>query len=820
MDQITLIITYNDLSTGNVEKFKIITEKDKLINKSEYFNAMFQNFKESHDRNIEVTLPDNIRCTKEHLEILFDIGVDKNYKKYKPTYKSDIKITYDSNLSNKEIKHTLKTNYGLGVPISEYYIMVSLAGYFNFNNILEFIKSHLNKYSKLLNDICHNTIQVKPNLTKKSCNCYQDDCEACNIDPGDSEEECEEEEVPICISCRKSSCICNKNNAITEDTSSYISENITMNIPFNRYGTTRTYINNKINKYWRKYMTSEFLDNINYVYFVFKTFELEIVFDQVVNTISDMMRKLDIKEHTFSNKLANLIPFDELYNLKKTLNGKIKIHFEDIRLYDSYNIMNYEESDEFKLFKINGFNHIKNNITGTHAIKPKEEFEKLWKLETGNIFDGFNWDNIVLSGGFLYGLVSTSQTGIINSTDIDLFIYDAPPDDGLDDEFDDDIDDTDKDNIDKNTYNDIIKKSLNHFSKFNPFYVKRGGVVTIIIPGFKYDIQLIPSTKSTPYDIINDFDFNYIKMFYDGSDIYIDFDAFIGLKYNLAIYNDKNELKSDRLYKAIVKGFDIVYDDKIKHNCIDNKIIDFKALQREINKTHNFNKSRTIRKLIPHLNNSEIINLIKYYYKTNIVTDNLDDLDKKDIDKESPIDEDYEKFKVIQKIDPKNIVDIKEGYKFHDYQFYNLISKDGHQFDHITLKLDWYPFKFYEDSEMSDHYAIELKLNKSDSGKIISLDRKFEDLLTDKKLITYASEFGDDQIPIIIRIPQSQKNIYDHITKYKTWFTTSCLIKPVIGVKFMAKQYCKKGSRKKYVNSHQLHYRLKSFDFKNVIATI
>ncbi len=65
---------------------------------------------------------------------------------------------------------------------------------------------------------------------------------------------------------------------------------------------------------------------------------------------------------------------------------------------------------------------------GKKSIVTFDEFLTLFHKKTNNLFMDFNWDSVVLSGGFLFGLLDNLSTNsLLPGLDIDLFVYGTGP---------------------------------------------------------------------------------------------------------------------------------------------------------------------------------------------------------------------------------------------------------------------------------------------------------------------------------------------------------------------------------------------------------
>ena len=119
-------------------------------------------------------------------------------------------------------------------------------------------------------------------------------------------------------------------------------------------------------------------------------------------------------------------------------------------------------------------------------------FQSLVNGNTNNLLKTMDWSNVVIAGGFIYGLLSPSS--MLAESDIDLFIYG----------------DTEQIREQKCQY------LMNHFKDAKPYYIINKSVITIIIPTINRDIQIIVTDKKSSSDITNNFDLNYTRCFYNG----------------------------------------------------------------------------------------------------------------------------------------------------------------------------------------------------------------------------------------------------------------------------------------------------------------
>ena len=308
-----------------------------------------------------------------------------------------------------------------------------------------------------------------------------------------------------------------------------------------------------------------------------------------------------------------------------------------------------------KLYNMN--THLE--FIGKKAIIPMSEY----KSEINKLFPDFDWHNVVLSGGYLYGLIDNIHTSILPGSDIDLFVYGK----------------------DRWIISQKIKYILEYFSKYNPYCISKGNVITLIIPSLSYDIQIISHDYPNPMLILEKVDYNYVKMFYDGYDIYCSLDCLLAIKYKIAMYcyDQKVPFKGIRLYKTILKGLRLEYDPAI----LNSEFIDLCGLHNNLHIKFALNKSVSVRKLSLSSNPIESEYLIKAFYKT----DTIKLMSLNDTDLFGICDEDeygMMKSKSLIDIDVNDIVDIIEIGKDSINDYYAFVTIDNTIIYNITLECE------------------------------------------------------------------------------------------------------------------------------------
>lgn len=335
----------------------------------------------------------------------------------------------------------------------------------------------------------------------------------------------------------------------------------------------------------------------------------------------------------------------------------------------------------------------------TKSIIPYEIFINVFHTKTNNIFADFDWNNVVLAGGFLYGIVDNICNSILPGSDIDLFVFGEP------------------EIIENKT-----KQLLGYFLKFDPYYVVNGKVTTIIIPKLNYDIQIVSfENHLTALSVITQFDYNYVKLYFDGNNIFCTLDNLLAFKYKIAMLNynieQKEYMTTIRIYKTITKGLKIKYDEQIKNSCINRNCIKMNELHDNDQIKSSLIKSVSIRKLIPHLEHNEVIQLIKSYYKTQNVFTNIDQIKIKTVE-----NSEYDFLKVQNKnvnIDNINAIDVIK--KFGDITYYSFRTLNSDKYNNISIQTNYCTFTTRING---NHQNISLVLNITDDDtkhKLISL---------------------------------------------------------------------------------------------------
>ncbi len=240
-----------------------------------------------------------------------------------------------------------------------------------------------------------------------------------------------------------------------------------------------------------------------------------------------------------------------------------------------------------------------------------------------------------------------------------------------------------------------------------------------------------------PYDIIKTFDYNYVKSYFDGSNVYCTLDSLIGIKYRVAIYNgyeyDDEQgitqtefMKDSRLYKTIIKGFKLKYDTDFESSHVKHSSIDLCRLHNDEKIQLSLNKSIIVRKLCNILNNIEIIPVIQTYYKSKLVVSNIQNVNN--IPKLKICNTGEYNFgghdlgsQDISKISGIKLSEALDNIKYYSFWI------DEEEFKTITLNISWCNFK--SKTYDGDNCLVLTKFNSSTWDVLVKLHNKVCDYL-------------------------------------------------------------------------------------------
>lgn len=307
-----------------------------------------------------------------------------------------------------------------------------------------------------------------------------------------------------------------------------------------------------------------------------------------------------IMKKPFSNKILNdialkvsedtLIQLLEYFDVTDTCNVQ-----PEIKLINPFAQSLKEKIDYItETYNVRSNHVISGNQITNGIICTESEFLTQFGEFTGHMFDKIDWSNIVIAGGFIFGILNKCHNSMLEGSDIDLFVFGKTE--------------------------EIRKKKcdylLDYFRKYyKAHYIETNSIITIINPNIKHDIQIIMINKETPLDIINEFDFNYVKTYYDGKTVQCTPDCIYAFEYQIAVVDDAKPNLNKRLYKTHHKGLWIATNSKLKSELItDRNHLDLTKLENDMEFTSSLNKQVLIRELYGKCPTNKLIKCIEILY--------------------------------------------------------------------------------------------------------------------------------------------------------------------------------------------------------------
>ncbi len=152
---------------------------------------------------------------------------------------------------------------------------------------------------------------------------------------------------------------------------------------------------------------------------------------------------------------------------------------------------------------------------------------------------GFNWNNVLLAGGLISGLLETKyDEKLYEKSDLDFFVYDS----------------------DENKIHSVLKRTVEYFKQqFETAYIfayNGTTIITILTPNYKRVIQLIPIKYKTSLEILERFDLTHIQVGFNGADIVATKGFFTSIKTRVSTIVG-NSTQVYRLLKTYMRGYSI-----------------------------------------------------------------------------------------------------------------------------------------------------------------------------------------------------------------------------------------------------------------------
>lgn len=304
---------------------------------------------------------------------------------------------------------------------------------------------------------------------------------------------------------------------------------------------------------------------LDYQYFIDKLKSLPYDYSKVndVNKLYQVYLQTDRLEELYT--LLNNLTIPEL-----DINAMSLLQYYDLSLHKHKTFelfehrykLNYETPLPF-------YKTYQSNCVTTYEYKnilTKEEFNETFKQQTNHVFGNFDWSNVCIAGGFLFGLINQACHSLLKTSDIDLYIYHSEED------------------VRKKTWEYV----LSYFNAFNAKYYDDHGLVMIELEHMKFTIQIIIMNYDKPEQILNSFDMNYCKLYYQGNQVYADIGCLVAFKHQVAICDTKFVKTIDtRIYKTIKKGLRLMknkdiekYTTLLKNDILNLDLYDLSLLDK------------------------------------------------------------------------------------------------------------------------------------------------------------------------------------------------------------------------------------------------
>jgi hypothetical protein len=471
-----------------------------------------------------------------------------------------------------------------------------------------------------------------------------------------------------------------------------ISENLLLNIKNN--------LKNNLN-----ILLYNILFDINDLYLDFINNNEKYDYNNMYN-ILNAFKKLDINLSSNYQKIKEKY---NNYNIIEKLNLEYLVFQYCLYLTINEFILsnnNINNINDNNIIRILSFYYAKHNklklpITINSHSETLTRFKKL----TNNL--NFSYNNMIIAGGLInLALDHSLNINDYQSSDIDIFLYGNI--------------------VDQNMQ---VKKIIELFPK-EDIYIKKNtnNIITIWIKDFNRYIQMIYTYYTNIYDIINNYDTDHVKCWYDGINFNQTFDNVLSIKTKNVIYNDYPQ-NNIRLYKLHKRNYTInnIFNYK------DKFIIDFNDLKLK----HYLYINDNFNKLLPKKSCTDVENIININILSNTKFSDIVSLNNININKilfnDKIINNKYCITKINNiPINNNNLTKLYIGkfqlinitnnfyddnyYKFYIfnikgyYNIFNNISKNNDKY-YISSRYDG--FKVYIDNIKGDYLRIKYKKNNN-----------------------------------------------------------------------------------------------------------
>ena len=536
------------ISNDSVQNIIIPVDKKLLSSQSEYFNSLFlNNFKDSKNIEINLNFSENYKIEPKYLEILFR-KFSKIFDEYLQN-SDNIRIIIDNNFEENGFSYNFFFN-DKSIPLHDIYMIIPICNYLIMDKILDQISIILDKYMDYIINLIH-------------------------LDDFDLMSDNNDENIKTFDMFNFFELKFNKLTSLYKDELINESKKIKRNLVLNNFFSN-------LSKIFLTFHLTNKLDKLDYCLTLYKS-SIEN-FDNYSN-LNCKIPEIGLVE-IHNDEFINCLSIEEYYNYIKLVSIIQPVEKKvNLTIYDDQLNFEYPSMETFEEKLIDS-----NLILNQQTLRTFNEFIELFNKITNNIFNNVCWDNMIITGDFIFELLNNLQKSISDSTDIEIFVY----------------------SNDEQIKKQKVKYLLDYFDQFKPIYIIKNSAIILLIKLINFDIKIICSEYDSPFQIIENFDLNYVQIYFDGKNIFCDSDALLAFKYQLALIKKKN-IDKMKIYKTLEKGLFIKKEP-------DLKIDDLKILSKKMNIYSN--KSKIIRNLMNILQINDLIFIIKSYYKCkNVSTD-------------------------------------------------------------------------------------------------------------------------------------------------------------------------------------------------------
>ena len=178
-----------------------------------------------------------------------------------------------------------------------------------------------------------------------------------------------------------------------------------------------------------------------------------------------------------------------------------------------------------------------------HCVADIGEFrKKLTEFCSIDLSDDFNWNNVIIAGGCVLGCIL--QRKPLYGSDIDFWIY------GLD-------------RLAGIAKMREILRYLTDKIGAKAVYIMNRSIITLCFADYQRNIQIILTDKSSPMQVIENFDMDYIYCVYDGAEV-LGTTQFMRALIHQTCLTNNSEIHPIRLMKAMLKGYAIMHAKDFK----------------------------------------------------------------------------------------------------------------------------------------------------------------------------------------------------------------------------------------------------------------